>query len=164
MLPSTISKEAFLIQLSNGTTVTPPCVGISPNLEFNERQCVVTFGEFGNRIPSAQEGSLYVTGVSIAQGEAEPQAGRPRGDASALPPVPPGCAPRQRGTGTTMQQLSPGQVSHRWRATAWPVARLHIARAGSGLKLVGPDGPVSAEGLSFTNPTGERWRCQATSK
>ncbi|EFN56227.1 hypothetical protein CHLNCDRAFT_145015 [Chlorella variabilis] len=93
LLPSTISKEAFLIQLSNGTTVTPPCVGISPNLEFNERQCVVTFGEFGNRIPSAQEGSLYVTGVSIAQ--------------------------------------------------------------GSGLKLVGPDGPVSAEGLSFTNPTGK---------
>lgn len=29
------------------------------------------------------------------------------------------------------------------------------AHAGSGFKLVGPKGPVSAEGLKFTNPSGK---------
>ena len=38
VLPSTISKEAFQVRLSNGSVVTPDCIGINPNLEFNERQ------------------------------------------------------------------------------------------------------------------------------
>jgi len=35
----------LLFTLSNGSQVVPPCLGISPNWEFNERHCLVAFGK-----------------------------------------------------------------------------------------------------------------------
>ncbi|KAL4854292.1 hypothetical protein ACK3TF_004982 [Chlorella vulgaris] len=68
VLPSSISNTSFLITLSDGSTVVPPCIGMSPNFEFNERQCVVLFAKFGNRIPSTEPGSLFVSRVEVVQG------------------------------------------------------------------------------------------------
>ncbi|KAL4424437.1 hypothetical protein ABPG77_006375 [Micractinium sp. CCAP 211/92] len=93
VLPSTISNKAITVTLSNGTKMQPPCIGISPNLEFNERHCVVLFGKMGNRLPAGDPDALFVSGVEVTE--------------------------------------------------------------GSGFKLVGPKGPVSAEGLKFTNPSGK---------
>ncbi|KAI7836444.1 hypothetical protein COHA_009661 [Chlorella ohadii] len=88
ILPSSITKESFLVHLTDGTKVVPPCIGINPNLEFNERHCVVLFGKFGNRLPS-KRGGVYARKVEVVR--------------------------------------------------------------GARLKLVGPRGPVRAEGLSFRN-------------
>ncbi|KAL4437063.1 hypothetical protein ABPG75_004202 [Micractinium tetrahymenae] len=93
VLPSTISPGAITVTLSNGTKMQPPCIGISPNLEFNERHCVVLFGKMGNRLPASDPNSLFVSAVEVTK--------------------------------------------------------------GSGFKLVGPKGSVSAEGLKFTNPSGK---------
>ncbi|PRW51084.1 phospholipase carboxylesterase [Chlorella sorokiniana] len=67
VLPSSITKESFLIHLTDGTKVVPPCIGLSPNFEFNERHCVVLFGNFGNRLPSKQ-GGIYPRRVEVVKG------------------------------------------------------------------------------------------------
>ncbi len=69
MLPSTISNKAITVTLSNGTKMQPPCIGISPNLEFNERHCVVLFGKMGNRLPAGDPDALFVSGVEVTEGE-----------------------------------------------------------------------------------------------
>jgi hypothetical protein len=62
--------------------VVPPCIGLSPNWEFNERHCLVLFGKFGNRIPSTEEGSLFVSRVEVAEGASLQLVG-PRGPVDA---------------------------------------------------------------------------------
>jgi hypothetical protein len=86
VLPSTASPDVFLVTLSNGTKMSPPCIGITPNLEYNERHCLVLFGDFGTRYLSSDPRSVTAVSVEV--------------------------------------------VKH--------------------LKLVGPNGPVSAVGLNFT--------------
>lgn len=65
ILPTTMSPADFLVTLSDGSQVTPLAASFLPNLEFNERQCVVLDGEFGNRIQPGDPGALYPVSVTV---------------------------------------------------------------------------------------------------
>ena len=65
ILPTTMSPGDFLVVLSDGSQVTPLAASFLPNLEFNERQCVVLAGEFGNRILPGEPGTLYPVSVAV---------------------------------------------------------------------------------------------------
>ncbi|MBP9742284.1 MAG: hypothetical protein KBD37_02900 [Burkholderiales bacterium] len=67
VLPSTVDRVDFAITLNTGEIVTPYVASISPNLEYNERSCVVIFGEFGNRLAPGTPGAIYPTKVSIVK-------------------------------------------------------------------------------------------------
>lgn len=67
VLPSTVKGEDFAITLNTGEVVTPYVASISPNLEYNERSCVVIFGEFGNRLSPGTPGAIYPTKVTIVK-------------------------------------------------------------------------------------------------
>ncbi len=68
VLPSTVSRSNFAVTLNTGEVVTPYVASISPNLEYNERSCVVIFGEFGNRLPPGTPGAIYPTNVKVVDG------------------------------------------------------------------------------------------------
>ena len=59
VLPSTVLPQNFRIHLNTGEIVTPLYVAQSPNNDLNERQTVVAYGYFGNRLPSSDPNSLY---------------------------------------------------------------------------------------------------------
>ena len=59
VLPSTVLPENFEIVLNTGQVVAPKYVALNPNYDFNERQTVVAFGYFGNRLPSNQVGAVH---------------------------------------------------------------------------------------------------------
>lgn len=76
--PSTIKPDAFKITLTNGTTFLAPCAGILPNVEYNERHCVVLFADFGTRVQSSDPDSVYPTSIEIVSDlELIGPAGRP---------------------------------------------------------------------------------------
>ncbi len=70
--PSTVDPDNFLVTLNTGEQVVAPLAAVSPNNEYNERSTVVLFGDFGNRIPSDQPGSRYVTKVQVVAGDDGP--------------------------------------------------------------------------------------------
>jgi len=57
--PSTVSGDDFRVVLNTGQVVQPDVASILPNVEYNERSTVVIFGDFGNRIPPGEPGSIY---------------------------------------------------------------------------------------------------------
>lgn len=59
VLPSTVLPQNFRIHLNTGEIVTPLYAAQSPNNDLNERQTVVVYGYFGNRLPSSDPNSLY---------------------------------------------------------------------------------------------------------
>uniref|UniRef100_A0A7S3XAX5 Uncharacterized protein n=1 Tax=Picocystis salinarum TaxID=88271 RepID=A0A7S3XAX5_9CHLO len=65
--PPTIRTSAFRVTFNNGSTVHPPCAGIMPNVEYNERHCVVIFGDFGTRSPSTDPLAIYPVKVEVVQ-------------------------------------------------------------------------------------------------
>lgn len=67
VLPSTITTDVFRVTLSNGTKLTPPCIGITPNLEYNERHCLVLFGDFGTRYLSSDPRSVTAVSVEVVK-------------------------------------------------------------------------------------------------
>jgi len=67
VLPSTVDRSDFELTLNTGEIVTPYVASISPNLEYNERSCVVIFGEFGNRLPPGTDGAIYPARLTIVQ-------------------------------------------------------------------------------------------------
>jgi hypothetical protein len=69
VLPSTVSRKNFALTLNTGEVVKPYVASIAPNLEYNERACVVLFGEFGNRLPPGTAGAIYPTLVTIVAGD-----------------------------------------------------------------------------------------------
>ena len=50
VLTSTVHPEDFLFTLNTGEQVVPNAAGMLPNYELNERNTVVLFGDFGNRL------------------------------------------------------------------------------------------------------------------
>lgn len=68
VLPSTVDRSDFALTLNTGEIVTPYVASIGPNFEFNERSCIVIFGEFGNRLSPGTEGAIYPTLVTIVDG------------------------------------------------------------------------------------------------
>ena len=63
VLTSTVHPEDFLFTLNNGDQVVPNSVGMVPNYELNERNTIVAFGDFGNRLEG--EEALYVERLEI---------------------------------------------------------------------------------------------------
>ncbi len=59
VLPGTVLPENFRVTLNNGDTVTPYYVAQTPNYDFNERQTIVAFGDFGNRLPTDDPSAVY---------------------------------------------------------------------------------------------------------
>jgi hypothetical protein len=64
--------------------VKPYVTSIGPNLEYNERACVVLFGEFGNRLAPGVSGAIYPTLVSIVAGSKTLMLVGPSGPVSAV--------------------------------------------------------------------------------
>jgi hypothetical protein len=66
VLPSTVDATDFRVTLSDGSTVTPEAVSITPNFEYNERSTVVLVGPFGTPFPSSQ-GGVFATKVEVVR-------------------------------------------------------------------------------------------------
>jgi hypothetical protein len=84
VLPSTVSRKNFALTLNTGAVVKPYVASIAPNLEYNERACVVIFGEFGNRLPPGTTGAIYPTLVTIVAGDSPLMLVGPSGAVSAV--------------------------------------------------------------------------------
>ena len=84
VLPSTVQASDFLYTLNTGEKISPEVVSINPNMEYNERSTVVTFGEYGNRLTPGTEGAIYVTNVEIVADDTALQLVGPDGLVSAV--------------------------------------------------------------------------------
>lgn len=83
-LPSTMAPTDFAVHLSDGTTVTPGFTTINPNYEYNERQVIVLFGEFGNRLRPDEEGAIHPVRVEIVADDDPLMLVGPEGPVSAV--------------------------------------------------------------------------------
>ena len=72
LLPSTVLPENFRIHLNTGEVVSPLYVAQNPNLDFNERQTVVAFGYFGNRLPSSDPQAVHPVRFEVVNGGGTP--------------------------------------------------------------------------------------------
>jgi hypothetical protein len=61
----TVDLTDFKFTLNTGEVVVPHAAGMVPNWERNERNTVVVFGDFGNRLPSSDPGTLYPVKLEI---------------------------------------------------------------------------------------------------
>lgn len=61
----TLNLSDFQLTLNTGEVVTPMAVGPFPNIENNERNIAVLFGEFGNRLPSSDANTRFPVRVEI---------------------------------------------------------------------------------------------------
>ena len=68
VLPSTVLPENFRVHLNTGEVVTPLYVAQNPNLDFNERQTIVAFGYFGNRLPSDHPEAVHPVRFEVVNG------------------------------------------------------------------------------------------------
>ena len=69
VVTSTISLTDFRFTLNTGEIVTPLAASSAPNLENNERNCVVVFAEFGNKLPSNSPDSRFPVRCEIVADE-----------------------------------------------------------------------------------------------
>ncbi len=65
VLPGTLAPTDIAIHLNTGEVVTPAAAGLNPNGDYNERNVVVVFGEFGNRLTPGTPGAIYPVSVEI---------------------------------------------------------------------------------------------------
>lgn len=72
LLPSTVLPENFRIHLNTGEVVTPLYVAQNPNLDFNERQTVVAFGYFANRLPTGDPDAVHPVRFEVVNGGGTP--------------------------------------------------------------------------------------------
>ncbi len=67
----TVNMADFRFTLNTGETVTPRAVGMWPNWELNERNVVVAFGRFGNRLSADDPDAEYVVRAEIVEDDVE---------------------------------------------------------------------------------------------
>jgi hypothetical protein len=79
VLPSTVLPKNFRIRLNTGEVVTPLYVAQNPNYDLNERQTVVAYGYFGNRLPSSNPSSRYPVLFEVVGSDTPLQLITPRG-------------------------------------------------------------------------------------
>lgn len=65
VLPSTVLPQNFRVRLNTGDVVTPLYVAQNPNYDFNERQTIVAFGYFGNRLPSDDPAAVHPVSFEV---------------------------------------------------------------------------------------------------
>ena len=61
----TVDPTDFRFTLNTGEVVVAHAAGLYPNWERNERNTVVFFGDFGNRLPSADPGARFPIKVEV---------------------------------------------------------------------------------------------------
>jgi hypothetical protein len=71
--------QNFRIHLNTGEVVTPLYVAQNPNNDLNERQTVVAYGYFGNRLPSSDPNSLYPVLFEVVNSDTPLQLITPKG-------------------------------------------------------------------------------------
>ncbi len=59
VLSETVDPEDFQFTLNTGEVVTPMMAGMVPNWEYNERNCIVVFGELTNRRKSTDPDARF---------------------------------------------------------------------------------------------------------
>ncbi len=69
LLTETVDITDFQLTLNTGEVVKPTAAGMLPNWEYNERNCVVLFGDFGNRFKSAESRARFPVKVEIIADE-----------------------------------------------------------------------------------------------
>ncbi|MEL6593786.1 MAG: phospholipase, partial [Bacteroidota bacterium] len=65
VLSAEVQPEDFRITLNTGEVVSAQLAGMFPNYEYNERNCVVLFGEFCNRLTSSDPDSRFPVRMEI---------------------------------------------------------------------------------------------------
>ena len=65
VVTNTLETTDFRYTLNTGETVVPDMVGMFPNWELNERNVVVLFGDFGNRLPSTDPDARYPIALTV---------------------------------------------------------------------------------------------------
>ena len=65
VLTSTVHPEDFLFTLNTGEQVVPHAAGLTPNWELNERNVLVVFGDFGNRLSADDPDAVFPVKVEI---------------------------------------------------------------------------------------------------
>ncbi|MEL7531933.1 MAG: phospholipase [Bacteroidota bacterium] len=65
LLSAEVHPEDFQITLNTGEVVFPQFAGMVPNFEYNERNCVVLFGEVCNRLASSNPDARFPVRVDI---------------------------------------------------------------------------------------------------
>jgi hypothetical protein len=79
VLPSTVLPQNFRVRLNTGELVTPLYVAQNPNYDFNERQTIVAFGYFGNRLPSDDPAAVHPVSFEVVASDTPLQLITPRG-------------------------------------------------------------------------------------
>ncbi len=67
VLTTTIDLTDFQFTLNTGEIVTPLAASSNPNWENNERNCVVVFAEWGNRLPSSDANARFPVKLEIVE-------------------------------------------------------------------------------------------------
>jgi hypothetical protein len=80
----TIDPAQYRITLSSGRVVYPEAAGIAPNWELDERNTVVVFGHFGNRLAYGEPGAEYPIRLDIVDTDTPLTLAGPDGDRPAV--------------------------------------------------------------------------------
>lgn len=110
ILPSSVSPEAIRITLNTGETATPLLAALNPNYDHNERHVIVVFGEFGNRIPPGEPGSVHPVLVEVVPAKRDLMAVGPAGPVSIVGLASPSSNPYEAGpalVGAKLTRFSP---------------------------------------------------------
>jgi len=67
VVTSTIDLTDFQFTLNTGEIVTPLAASSNPNWENNERNCVVVFAEWGNKLPSSDPNARFPVKLEIVE-------------------------------------------------------------------------------------------------
>ena len=65
VLSEDVDPTDFQFTLNTGEVVIPLYAGMAPNVEYNERNCIVVFAEFANRLPSTDPNSRFPVRLEI---------------------------------------------------------------------------------------------------
>ena len=84
LLPSTVSPTDIAIRLNTGQVVTPSAAALNPNYDYNERNVIVVFGQFGNRLAPGTPGAVYPVSVEIVADDTPLKVIGPNGPQSAV--------------------------------------------------------------------------------
>lgn len=80
----TVDPTDFEFTLNTGETVFGHAAGMNPNWEQNERNTVVLFGDFGNRLPSTDPDAVFPVRLEIVEDDTPLLLVGPEGETSAV--------------------------------------------------------------------------------
>ncbi len=160
VLPSTVDPTDFEIHLNDGTLLHPQVASIFPNFKYNERNTVVVFGEFGNRLPPSDPDAVYIVKTVIVADDTPLMLVGPNGPVSAVGLEKASGHPYVPGGGPT---LAGAKLNHMSTAGEGGPAAFNAQLPNDGRTLYGADaqyrlrilttGGFSPDGVSSVFPT-----------